>query len=192
MDSLHPSGSGPGAPIPTTSPLDLYSSHHQLLAPSGPTQAPPPLAHSQGIIEKASKYSAMSLFNNNVYSHTSPSSQNMAAAAAVSSRKHYDYYSYPPPPPGPATHSHYDPLGVGGQGVPPVVSSAGSSVSGAGGVSSEAPGMTHWADPSPLATHPAMSSYYSHHPALLSHHHHHSSSSRDFRDVAGVMQVSSK
>ena len=204
-------------PSTTPSTLDIYSGQllgsspaYSLASPhsSGalpPVPPPPPLAHCQTSSNSA-KYSAVSLFNNNVYGHNSQGS-----------RKQYDYsnYSYPTTTPAPS-HHHYDLFSTStASAVNPIVTSASDSASmllsasaqplvstpsshtlvptssSTATESSAAAAMSHWTamqDPSTLAaaSHPSMSSYYPHHPACLSH----PAGARDFRDMTGAVQVS--
>jgi hypothetical protein len=147
-----------------SAPSDVYSS--QLLAAS----APPPLPSAgspsaTGHLDK-SKYSAMSLFNNNV----------MAYGHGVA-RKYGDY--------SPATSSAYSVYAPSPYGDPlsaafssPSASSSDMWVHAAAAAAVGAP------DPAALA----MPSYYAHHPAFLQHHH----APRDFRDVAGQQVIQSR
>ena len=187
----------PRAPPPVSS---MNSHHHP---------PPPPLAHGQSLTaadkSSSSKYAAMALFNNNVYHnphmpsithHTLPiptsSSVSSSQPQAPQNRKQYSEYSqssgYSYSGVTSAAHSsHYDIFHASS-----IATSASNHVpiSSTSEVSTSSP----WAsmqDPTSAvaaaSSHSAaMPSYYSHHPAFLPHH---PAAARDFREVAGVMQV---
>jgi len=156
--------------------------------------------------DKAAKYSASSLFNNNVYDAPNARTKTYDYSSSTTSST---YPSYAAPT------SHYDlfptPPSVSSSASAPTLapptssSSSSSSMLAAAAAASVSP----WADPhghhaaaaaaSSLATAAHMSSYYphpaaAHHPAFLSAaaaaHHHHHPTARDFREAAaGAMQV---
>jgi hypothetical protein len=110
---------------------------------------------------ESKKYSAMSLFNNNVMGYGS-----MA-------RKYGEYAAYYP---------HYDTFG-GSAPPPPPTSLSGTGSGSTHLVQSEAP----WPTQDLHHMQHSMSSYYPHHPAFLPSHH--APTARDFREAAAA-QVS--
>lgn len=224
MDPSSPSNGAPPPP-PPPSISDLYSgsgllsgslNHHLSNGGGGQHQSVSNLSDSLSSEQKA-KYSAMTLFNNNVYS---PSSHMLSSSNPGGGNHHQTSSSVSPLPSVRSSGSNkysdygYSPYGSSVNG-PPVSNydplagfTSGQSGSIGGSDTSSGLSMSPWIqDSSPLSH--TMSSYYSHHPAFLSHHHHsaaaaavshhshhphshhHHPSARDFRDVA-VMQVRPK
>ena len=201
-------------PPQSPSVLDIYS--NQLLPPPPPPAPPqqlqtqPPVSHHEKEAAKYaaaavdSKYSAMSIFNNNVvgYGAASPSAP---LQPPVSKAKYPDYgyngsgSGYNPPASTTSTghlstvhgydHLATSAFGAGGQ----VAASASAAAAEAVAMSAAAAASSHpWGmDSTSVSLHAAAASahsmtaasYYSHHPAFLSHHH---PTAREFREAAGL------
>ncbi|TRY72391.1 hypothetical protein TCAL_08441 [Tigriopus californicus] len=223
MDPSSPSNAAPPPP-PPPSISDLYSgsgllsgslNHHLVNGGGGQHQSSGSHLSESLSSEQKAKYSAMTLFNNNVYS---PSSHMLPSSNSGGGNHHQTSSSVSPLPSVRSSGTSnkysdygYSPYGSSSVNGPPVsnydpLAGFASGQTGSIGASDASSGlsMSPWMqDSSPLSH--TMSSYYSHHPAFLSHHHHHSAaavavshhshhphshhhpSARDFRDVA-VMQ----
>ena len=203
-------------PPQSPSVLDIYS--NQLLPPPPPPAPPqqlqtqPQVSHHEKEAAKYAaaaaadtKYSAMSLFNNNVVGYGATAASSAPLQPPVSKAKYPDYgYNgsgggYNPPPATTSTghlSTHgYDPLATSafGAGGPAAAASASAAAAEAVAMSAAAAASSHpWGmDSTSVSLHAAAASahsmtaasYYSHHPAFLSHHH---PTAREFREAAGL------